>query len=293
AHDYNQNPATFKQKWDDFFTSLPIPARYAQSSQGLPFFISEYGGIGWFEVKDGESWGYGNNPKTLPEFYERFAGLANAQLDNRNLFGFCYTQLTDVEQEKNGIYQYDRTPKFDAEKLRAINSRKAAYEENPPLEVKKITPAWKVLVGAVPDGELAQEWRYVTDAPDGAWATLEFDDSPWKTGKAGFGQKEGWKNRIHTPWTGKDIWLRQSFKYDGSSFDTAALVIHYDNAAEVYVNGEKIWNRGGWNDRYEGFVVTEALRKALRPGNNVIAIHCHQDEGGQYIDTALLIGEAN
>ncbi|NPU99581.1 MAG: beta-galactosidase [Candidatus Omnitrophica bacterium] len=292
AHDYNQNPVTFRQKWDDYFTALPIPARYAPSSQGLPFFISEYGGIGWFEAKDRESWGYGNNPKTLEEFYERYAGLTNAQLDNRNLFGFCYTQLTDVEQEKNGIYQYDRTPKFDAEKLRVINSRKAAYEENPPIEVRKITPSWKVLVGAVPDGEQAKEWRYVLNPPGGSWTTLDYDDSAWNRGRAGFGRKEGWENRIRTPWTGKDIWLRQKFEYDGSPFDTGALVTHYDNATEVYVNGEKIWSREGWNNNYEGFQVTEALHQVLRQGTNVIAIHCHQDEGGQYIDAALLIGEA-
>jgi hypothetical protein len=49
-------------------------------------------------------------------------------LDNPNLFGFCYTQLTDIEQERNGLYFYDRKPKFDSKKLFQITSRPAAYE---------------------------------------------------------------------------------------------------------------------------------------------------------------------
>ena len=45
------------------------------------------------------------------------------------MFGFCYTQLTDVEQEQNGVYYYDRTPKMDVEFFRQVNSRKAAIED--------------------------------------------------------------------------------------------------------------------------------------------------------------------
>ena len=47
-------------------------------------------------------------------------------LDNPKMFGFCYTQLYDVEQEMNGLYTYGRKPKFDMEIIRRINSRKAA-----------------------------------------------------------------------------------------------------------------------------------------------------------------------
>lgn len=38
--------------------------------------------------------------------------------------GYCYTQLTDVEQEQNGIYNYDRTPKFDMEVIKSIFSKR-------------------------------------------------------------------------------------------------------------------------------------------------------------------------
>ncbi len=49
------------------------------------------------------------------------------------MFGYCYTQLTDVEQEQNGLYTYDRRPKFNVERLRKIQSRGAAYEKAPPV----------------------------------------------------------------------------------------------------------------------------------------------------------------
>ncbi|GIQ61824.1 hypothetical protein PACILC2_03920 [Paenibacillus cisolokensis] len=59
----------------------------------------------------------------------RYEGLTTTLLDNPRMFGFCYTQLYDIEQEVNGLYTYDRKPKFDPAVIRAINTRKAAIEE--------------------------------------------------------------------------------------------------------------------------------------------------------------------
>ena len=56
-------------------------------------------------------------------------GLTDALLQNPCIFGYCYTQLTDVEQEQNGIYTYDRREKFPAEQLYPIFAGKAAIEE--------------------------------------------------------------------------------------------------------------------------------------------------------------------
>ena len=63
------------------------------------------------------------------EFIERFRGLTDALLDNPAIGGLCYTQLTDVEQEVNGLYTYDRQVKFDPAIFKAILQRKAACEE--------------------------------------------------------------------------------------------------------------------------------------------------------------------
>ena len=59
-----------------------------------------------------------------------FAGLCGVLLDNPHCFGYCYTQLTDVFQEQNGIYQFDRRAKFDPQRLRRAQQRPAAIERS-------------------------------------------------------------------------------------------------------------------------------------------------------------------
>ena len=93
----------------------------------MPFFISEYGGIRWTD--DASGWGYGNAPKTEEEFLQRLEGLTDVLLDNPYMFAYCYTQLTDIEQEQNGLYTYDRVPKFPPEQIHRILSKKAAIED--------------------------------------------------------------------------------------------------------------------------------------------------------------------
>lgn len=131
-HDYDQNPETFKARYEpmkadgEVFVTFPDRQKY----EGQPYFISEYGGIWWNpEQKDEKSWGYGDRPKSEEEFIERYRGLTDTLLDHPKMFGFCYTQLYDVEQEVNGLYTYDRKAKFDPAVIRRINSRKAAIED--------------------------------------------------------------------------------------------------------------------------------------------------------------------
>ena len=131
-HDYEQKPKTMVEH----FASLVTDGTYTEQGKrnerqpykpGMPFFVSEYGGIGW--SLDEKAWGYGNAPKTEEEFLERLKGLTDALLDNPKIFAFCYTQLTDVEQEQNGLYTYDRRPKFPPEVIHPIFSKKAAIED--------------------------------------------------------------------------------------------------------------------------------------------------------------------
>ncbi len=130
-HDYEQDPAVFKEHFDMLMTEGKLYDNHErrQKYPGGPTFISEYGGIRW-SVNENEqnAWGYGNAPKNKYEFIERYKGLTDALLDNDQMFGFCYTQLYDVEQEQNGLYTYSRKPKFEASIFRAINSRKAKIE---------------------------------------------------------------------------------------------------------------------------------------------------------------------
>ena len=104
-----------------------------QTYTGGPAFVSEYGGIRWAagenDASKRASWGYGKDVDGAEDFVNRYKGLTDALLDNSCMFGLCYTQLTDVEQEQNGLYTYDRKPKFPPEIMRPIMARKAAIED--------------------------------------------------------------------------------------------------------------------------------------------------------------------
>ena len=130
-HDYEQSVEVYRERYEkvaqgEYFDPFPKREQY----QGQPYFVSEFGGARW-APNDTSGWGYGNAPQTEEEFAERYAGLAGALLSCKNVCAFCYTQLTDIEQEQNGLYNFDRTPKFQPEiyeKIRAANLRPAAME---------------------------------------------------------------------------------------------------------------------------------------------------------------------
>jgi len=101
--------------------------------KGQPYWVSEYGGTHWNpRANRTDSWGYGDGPKTEEEFAARYEGLTHVLLSHPRVCGFCYTQLTDIEQEQNGLYYYDRTrklPDWVYDRIRAANLEKAAIEE--------------------------------------------------------------------------------------------------------------------------------------------------------------------
>lgn len=136
VHDYEQNPEHFRRRYQDEFLAGQVFRNFPEHETylpGQPYFVSEFGGTHWDIDCDpaDRGWGYGQAPKTLDEFYERFEGLISVLLDSPKICGFCYTQLTDVFQEKNGIYAFDRREKFDTARLCGIVSRKAAIEKDP------------------------------------------------------------------------------------------------------------------------------------------------------------------
>lgn len=131
VHDYDQNHESLTARYEPLRTGegevfVWFPDR--QKYEGQPYFVSEYGGI-WWNPGDEKGWGYGQRPASEQEFLDRYKGLTEALLGNPGICAFCYTQLYDIEQEVNGLYTYDRKPKFDPEFIKRINSKKAAIEE--------------------------------------------------------------------------------------------------------------------------------------------------------------------
>ncbi len=125
VHTYNQNIDALREQlkpspetgvWRNF-------PDHEVAYAGQPYIVDEFGGIKWIPSEDlvfaEDSWGYGEGPRTLEEFYTRLEGMIDVLLSYDHICGYCYTQLTDVEQEQNGIYLYDRSPKFDMARIAA------------------------------------------------------------------------------------------------------------------------------------------------------------------------------
>lgn len=89
------------------------------SHAGEPILLTEFGGIA-FAQGDGKAWGY-TTIGTAEELIETYKRLIRDIQDSESLFGYCYTQLSDVEQEVNGLLTYDRTYKVDPKEIKAIN----------------------------------------------------------------------------------------------------------------------------------------------------------------------------
>lgn len=127
THDYEQNPEVYAERYKPGAELYDQFARRQHYDGKLPMFVSEYGGIRWTDDESG--WGYGQAPKSREEFVSRYHGLTSALLNNPEHMGFCYTQLTDVEQEQNGLYTYNRVAKFPPEVIAAANKQVAAIEK--------------------------------------------------------------------------------------------------------------------------------------------------------------------
>lgn len=143
SHNYEQNVEQFTALFDvpvvrgKVYENDVPEGRQSLPYHGQPYFLSEFGGIWWNEelaraMNSGtnreESWGYGDRPRNVEEVYERFEGMCNVLLNNPGYFAYCYTQLTDVFQEMNGLYDFDRNPKLDMERIHKIQTQKAAIE---------------------------------------------------------------------------------------------------------------------------------------------------------------------
>jgi beta-galactosidase/beta-glucuronidase len=140
VHDYDQNPETFRERYAAVSPDSPEDAFVCVRErsvlyEGQPYIVDEYGGTFWTKDhvnhpkkagKRRNSWGYG---KTREQVEDRIKALTDILLNHPNIVGFTYTQLTDVEQEVNGVYTYDRKPKFDIKRLKSIFGAPAAVEK--------------------------------------------------------------------------------------------------------------------------------------------------------------------
>lgn len=135
--------------------------------------------------------------------------------------------------------------------------------------------------------DIVDDWRYALRRPADNWRQADYDDAGWTKGPGGFGTHSTPGARVGTVWATKDIWLRKAFTL-GNVPDKAALLVHHDEDAEVYVNGQAVAVLKGYTQEYKVVPIDAEKRGALRAGQNVMAVHCRQTRGGQFIDVHLV-----
>ena len=244
----------------------------------------EFGGLGlgmpghtWKK----QHWGYRGmaDREGLTAGYERVLRSIYEMKDSMGLSGAIYTQITDVEVECNGLLTYDRAiVKPDLERVAAVNRGDFSKVPPPPI-VKTVVPTSE---------EKAQPWRYTFETPGAGWFKPGFDDSGWKTGPGGFGTKTTPGAVVGTVWNTSDIWLRREITIPEGDYTRLGLRVHHDEDAQVYINGVKAADLKQYVAEYQVRPLNEKGRAAIKPGKAVLAIHCSQTKGGQFIDVGLV-----
>ncbi len=137
-HDYEERGEVFYDRYAEHLEEIGTNqiyhsghrSAYAEGYEysGEPVIISEYGGIAFSGGSEG-SWGYGNTVKTEEEFLERFDAITTAIKQLPYCSGYCYTQVSDVQQEINGLLDEDHNYKIAPEKIREINCREVGLRK--------------------------------------------------------------------------------------------------------------------------------------------------------------------
>ena len=246
--------------------------------------LGEFGGLGLAlegHTWQKEHWGY-QGMKSTEQLTSKYESFLRTVYDLKNDPGLCaavYTQTTDVEVECNGLLTYDRAViKPDADRIARVN--RGDFSMVPP------SPVLHIIVPT--SQERPQMWRYTFEQPSEEWINKQFDDSKWQSGPGGFGTKQTPGTVVGTEWTGNDIWMRRSFSIENPDTDSLAFLLHHDEDVEIYINGSLAAAETGWTSEYELFEIGKKARVAIQKGENVIALHCKQTGGGQYIDVGIV-----
>ena len=258
------------------WSGLPEPTRAAVNG--------EYGGV-TMRVP-GHMWttdvmGYGATLKSrygVSKRYQELLKTAYRLADERGTSAFVYTQITDVEQESNGLLTYDRAViKPDVAIITAADQGKFLPLPPAPVDPSVVVPTSEE-EGAI--------WKYLATKPADNWSGPAFDDAGWKSGPAPFGHGPG---GVRTEWTDTpgDIYLRREIILPAGLPAKLDFEVFHDEDIEIYVNGVLAASATGFNSAYAALPLNAAGRAALKPGKNLLAVHCRQTSGGQFIDVGI------
>lgn len=259
--------------------------------------LGEYGGLG-LPLK-GHTW---QNEKNWS--YRSFTDQAEMELvyldlldrlillkQDAGLSASIYTQTTDVEIEVNGLMTYDREVMKLPVRTGVVEHQYLTNVANYPHFRRDVIPTSQ---------REGQEWRYTFEKPSDAWAKSDFDDSTWKKGLGGFGEKTTPGSVVRTEWKTNDIWMRRTVEFD-PELGELRMLMHHDEDGEVYFNGELARSVTGFTTDYQLFRLSKKATWTYAEGSGIIlqsrpkltiAVHCKQTGGGQYIDVGFQLWPA-
>ena len=251
----------------------------------------EYGGITLKvpgHIWPGGDFGY-TTVETPEDFTVMFNDLADKIKDHYyyGLNAAVYTQLSDVEIEKNGIYTYDRrilkpyspTGELKDKILECINMPQSDVKIQPVVSTAK---------------EHKYKWKFITeDNAPRHWFAKGFDDSLWPKGTAAFGKSSLWNTQglISIPWTTPQIYMRRWF-YLGDvtqeMIDCMRFMIYHDDDIFIYINGVWAATKKGSVSNYIPYDISDEARQTLKPNSwNLIAVKCIQTGYDQIVDVGI------
>lgn len=265
--------------------SYPPPG--APSPQGsYALACGEYGGIGYKFLAndwDPDSWGYTmvSSAAELAAQYDDYASALTNFKTNNGLSAAVYTEITDVQQEINGLLTYDRV-------INKANGYGAIAGSN-----TKVVKMLQSIAAVVPTSEQsAVTWKYTTSSPASNWNSTGYNDGGWASSPGAFGTAGTPGISPRTTWSSADIWLRQQFNPGNlNTADLAAMVFrtYHDEDVEIYINGVLAASATGYVGNYISMPINQAGKNALiANANNVLAVHCHQTIGGQGVDVGIV-----
>lgn len=244
--------------------------------------LGEFGGLGLplegYTWQGKENWGYRSftDQPSLTTAYLDLVEHLRPLIGSPGLSAAVYTQTTDVETEVNGLMTYDRkVMKIPIEV--AAKAHRSLYLPPPTITTLAATSQ-----------KQPQTWKFVLVKPGDTWQSPEFDDSKWETAPGGFGEKSTPGSVVRTAWKTNDIWLRRTFELKEKPSGDLRFYVHHDEDCEIYLNGILAAKMTGWTTDYRSFRMTPESIATLKPGSNLLAVHCKQTGGGQYIDVGLV-----
>ncbi len=131
--------------------------------------------------------------------------------------------------------------------------------------------------------ETSYDARFTEDQPSDGWMNPSFNDNSWKKGSAPFGDAKP----ARTSWKSRHLYIRREFEIRDMNYGDLFLKLNHDDNVEVYLNGERIYDHVGWTNKYVNLPLNDQLKRHLKKGKNLLAVHVENTAGGQWLDVGI------